>query len=50
MKDHGPEVYILPDGVHHTSEGNRVVAEAVEKFLAKEGLIARLNKRTTNPP
>lgn len=40
IKTRGPDAYINRDGVHLTAEGNRVVAEAVEKFLVAEKLIA----------
>lgn len=35
----GPKAYILPDGVHLTPEANRLVADAVLKFLAESGRI-----------
>lgn len=33
MAVHGPEPYILSDGVHLTAAGNRVVADAVRPFM-----------------
>ena len=34
MARHGPGEYILPDGVHLTAQGNRVVAEVVLEVLS----------------
>lgn len=36
MAKDGPEEYILPDGVHLTAQGNRLVAEMVMQVLAEE--------------
>ena len=36
MAKDGAKEYILPDGVHLTARGNRVVAESVLPVLAKE--------------
>ena len=39
IRKNGPEAYILPDGVHLTPEANRLVADAVLRFLGVSGKI-----------